>query len=214
MRCALPSNRFSRQCILISAVLWLATLLIHKADADPGEIYATRRAAIVAKFDANGDGWLNAAEREAARAAQKQSAIRRGGQNPMFQMPPEIIEMYDKDKDGQLNDEESQAANNGIRIAWGNAQKEYDGNNDGDLDDAERERMADAILAGKVKGLPRMFGMMLRRPPDRGPGGMFGGRGGPQANPLAQFDRDHDGRLSAGELDAARKAGMGPADAH
>lgn len=193
------------------AVCCLATLFSQTAFAEPGEIYATRRAAIVAKFDANGDGWLNADEREAARAAQKQSAMRRGGQNPMFQMPPEIIEMYDKDKDGQLNDEESQAANNGIRIAWGNAQKEYDANNDGDLDDAERERMADAILAGKVKGLPRMFGTMLRRPPDRGPGGMFGGRGGPQANPLAQFDRDHDGRLSADELDAVRKAGLGQA---
>ncbi len=180
---------------------------------EPGELYQIRRAAIVAKFDQNKDGRLDAAEREAARAAQKEEARRAAGRGQMFQMPPEIVEMYDRDKDGQLSETESAAANEGIRVRWGEAQKEYDANGDGNLDDAEREKMGDAIAAGKVKGLPRMFGAMLRRPPGGGRGGrggMFGG-GEPAASPLVKFDADKDGRLNDDELANARKAGAGRA---
>ena len=200
-----PSARLS----VLVAILVLGAVLPGRSD--PGELFQKRRQVIVAKFDANKDGRLDAAEREAVRAAKKEEALKGGGRNPMFQMPPEIVEMYDKDQDGQLNDQESAAANDGIRIKWGEAQKDYDTNGDGNLDDAEREKLGEAIASGKVKGLPRMFGGMMRRPPGGGRGGrggMFGGAGAGES-PLAKYDTDKDGRLSDGELAAARKANSG-----
>lgn len=196
-----PSARLT----VLVAMLVLGAVLPGRSD--PGELFQKRRQVIVAKFDANKDGRLDAAEREAARAAKKEEALKGGGRNPMFQMPPEIVAMYDKDQDGQLNDQESAAANDGIRIKWAEAQKEYDTNGDGSLDDAEREKLGEAIASGKVKGLPRMFGGMMRRPPGGGRGGrgMFGGAGAGES-PLTKYDTDKDGRLSDGELAAARKA--------
>lgn len=179
--------------------------------SNPGELFQQRRQAVVTKFDRNQDGRLDAAEREDARAAKKEAAQRGGRRNPMFQMPPEIVEKYDLDKDGELNDEEMRAANEGIRIRWAEAQKDFDQDGDGNLDDAERDAFGAAIAAGKVEGLPRMFGAMLRRPPGGARrGGMFGGGGGqPVESPLARFDVDKDGRLSEAELEAARQAGAG-----
>jgi hypothetical protein len=188
---------------------WILGILLVAGTArcDPGAIFEKRREAIVKKFDRDGDGRLDPKEREAARAFKKAEAGKGGGGNPLFQLPPEIVEMYDKDGDGQLNAEESAAASDGIRVRWGDAQKEYDANGDGNLDDAERTKLGEAILMGKVKGLPRMFGSMLLHPPG-GPRGMFGGKD-PADSPLKAFDVDQDGRLNATELEAARKAGMG-----
>jgi hypothetical protein len=192
-------------------VTFALTGIAAAADGNnPGELFQQRRQAIVAKFDRNQDGRLDAAERETARAAKKEAAQRGGRRNPMFQMPPEIVEKYDLDKDGQLNDEELRAANDGIRIRWAEAQKEYDRDGDGELNDDERNALGAAIAAGQVQGLPRSFGGMLRRPPGgRQRGGMFGGGGQPVESPLARFDVDKDGRLSEAELAAARKAGAG-----
>ena len=206
------THRSFRICALLSAALtsWLACPIVAKAD--PGAEFERQRAALVAKFDKNGDGRLDAAERETARSAKKTES-QRPRRNQMFQMPPEIVAKYDKDGDGQLNDEENAAAGEGIRARWAEAQKEFDANGDGNLDDAERDKMGEAIAAGKVEGLPRMFGGMMRGGGrggrgGRGGGGMFGG-GGAGESPLAQFDTNKDGRLDNSELDAARKAGAG-----
>jgi len=192
----------------------LVAVAVSPAAGEPGELFQKRYQVLVAKFDRNQDGRLDAAEREAIRADKREEARRSAGRGAMFQMPPEIVEMYDRDRDGQLNDAESAAANEGIRIRWAEAQKEFDANGDGILDDDEREKMGDAISAGKVKGLPRMYGTMLRRPPRGGrggPGGMFGGVAAD--NPLAKFDTDKDGRLNEAELANARQAGAGKSPA-
>jgi hypothetical protein len=204
-----PAAPRSVRSLLVASALFV--IAVQPAVADPGELFQKRRQAIVAKFDQNKDGRLDATEREAVRATKRDEARRGAGRGSMFQMPPEIVEMYDRDKDGHLDEAESAAANDGIRIRWGEAQKEYDANGDGNLDDGEREKMGDAIAAGRVKGLPRMFGAMMRRPPGGGRGGgggMFGG-GGVEESPLTKFDTDKDGRLSEAELAIARKAGAG-----
>ncbi|HAV60816.1 MAG TPA: hypothetical protein DCY13_00430 [Verrucomicrobiales bacterium] len=205
-------STFLRQWLALGigvAALGLGSFI---AGADPGELFFQRRAATVAKYDQNGDGRLNAGEREAARLGRQEDARRGGGRNQMFQMPPEIVALYDQDKDGQLNDEEGAAARDGIRQRWEQANKDYDKDGDGSLSESERNQMADDISAGKVEGLPRMFGMMARRPPPgaggRG-GGRFGGAAMPRESPLQKFDVDGDGRLGADELESARQAGAG-----
>lgn len=206
-------RRSAQTFTLIGATtaVWLSGAPV--AWADPGPEFERRRAAMVAKFDKNGDGRLDATEREAARETKKLES-RRPARNQMFQMPPEIVAKYDKDGDGQLNDEENAAAGEGIRVRWAQVQKDYDANGDGTLDDAEREKMGDAIAAGKVDGLPRMFGGMMRgggRGGRGGRGGMFGG-GGAGESPFAKYDANQDGRLDNSELEAARKDGAGKAN--
>lgn len=198
----------SGNSILPLVLLGLVLSAAPPVRGEPGELYQKRRQAVIAAFDRNGDGRLDAQEREAVRADQKMRALQNSGRNAMFQPPPEVVALYDKDGDGRLNEEESVAASEGIRRSFEEASREYDLDHDGDLNEAERERLGSAILAGKVPGLPRIYGSMLRRPPGGQRGGMFRGRDAGES-PLARFDTDRDGRLSESELAAARKAGMG-----
>jgi hypothetical protein len=98
--------------------------------------------------------------------------------NPRYR---EILERWDKDGDGRINDDERAAMKEAL-VA------KHDADGDGQLNDAER---AAAVEAGD---LPR------RRPA----GGVA--RGAREKRLLEKFDKDGDGQLSEEERQAAREA--------
>src|SRR5947209_4858241 len=80
-----------------------------------------RRAAALKKFDKDGDGKLNEAEREVMRKerfAERLREARAGRGGFRFPIPPELVKKYDKDGDGRLNEQEEQAAREGMRRQW------------------------------------------------------------------------------------------------
>lgn len=159
--------------------------------------WAERRKTLTATFDADKDGRLSPAEREAMRLARSKEARSGRGRGGFRFMPPEILKKYDKDGDGTLNEEEGQAAQMGIRKQVEEITRDYDKNKNGRLDEAEMESVRKDIDAGKITGVPRFFFM----------GGGRGGRGGRESaeSPFKAADKDGDGKLSAEELRQARE---------
>jgi hypothetical protein len=118
----------------------------------------------------------------------------------MFQAPPELLEKYDKNGDGQLDENEGRAAQEGIAKRFRELHQEYDANGNGRLDPAEGEKLQADGAAGKLEGIPRMFFRM---------GGRRGPRGrdrSPSEQRLAEWDKDGDGRLNEEELQRVRAA--------
>lgn len=95
-------------------------------------------------------------------------------------IPPAVLEQFDADKDGQLNEEERKAARDAMRARREEARKkaleEFDANDDGKLDENERKAMH-AALKIRREAL------------------------------VEKYDSDGDGKLSREEIKAARDAG-------
>ena len=100
----------------------------------------------------------------------------------------QILERFDKNKDGQLDDEEREAARESFRSGGGpNA--------------FSNER-------GRPGGPPDASGRTAGPPPDRGGrggGGRGGSRRGQRIELIPKFDKDDDGILDKAERSAARK---------
>ena len=94
--------------------------------------------------------------------------------------PPEIIEKFDKDGDGKLNEEERKAAMEARRKRAGQMREKmlekFDTNGDGKLDEDERKAMREAMEAKRQEILDK-------------------------------YDADGDGKLSPEERQAAIDAG-------
>lgn len=110
-----------RICALALASLFVVALG-HHALADDGPAKGSRKEQLLEKFDANGDGKLNDEERAKAREAfarrrgkgaveaagrgdckEGKSAGRRG---PRPELREKMLEKFDADGDGKLNEEE------------------------------------------------------------------------------------------------------------
>ncbi|MBL9134698.1 MAG: EF-hand domain-containing protein [Verrucomicrobiales bacterium] len=174
-----------------------------------------RRAAVLKEFDKDGDSRLNAAEREAARKAWENKKMSERGDQGFFRPPPEIMEEFDTNKDGELDPDESRRVGEVLGPRMQKVQSDYDKNTNGRLDPDEIAAALKDIDDGKLKGVPRMFIQFAGGPPGRrgGPGGprrFGGGPPGPQApgedteDQLRQADLDRNGRLSAEELATLR----------
>lgn len=119
---------------------------------------AGMRAKVLEKFDADGDGKLSDEERAAAKAAREAkgnasprqngagAGAKQGGPKGKngagqmgakrgAQMRERILQKFDADGDGKLNEEERAAA----KAAREQHIKEFDSNGDGKLDDTERK---------------------------------------------------------------------------
>jgi Ca2+-binding EF-hand superfamily protein len=133
--------------------------------------------------------------------------------------PAELIEKFDVDGDGQLNQAEREAAHEQMK-AQAQAKKaefiaKFDSDGDGELNQAEREA-AKAELGDEFKGR-RGEGGRAGRPGDRGGmhgqhgfGGQHGFRGQRGHHPLppelvAEYDADGDGTLNEAERGVARE---------
>ena len=127
--------------------------------------------------------------------------------------PAELIEKFDVDGDGQLNQAEREAAHEQMK-AQAQAKKaefiaKFDSDGDGELNQTEREA-AKAELGDAFKAR-RGEGGRAGRPGDRG--GMhaqhgFGGQRGHHPLPpelVAEYDADGDGKLNEAERTVARE---------
>jgi Ca2+-binding EF-hand superfamily protein len=218
-----------RRLVVTVASCSLALFLAHGALAQfpdaPRENFPPlpdRKTAVLKEFDKDGDSRLNTQEREAARKAWETKRLAERGDQGFFRPPPEIMEEFDTDKDGELDPDEGRKVGEVLGPRMQKVQSDYDKNSNGRLDEDEIAQALKDIDDGKLKGVPRMFVQFAGGPPGRrggGPGGprRFGGGppgpGGPRgpdpgfgdpADEMRTADRDHNGRLSAEELTALR----------
>lgn len=141
--------------ILFYFLLMAFTTMASPAIADPGDFYRQRHKELVAQFDSDGDGFLDANEREKMRATPKPKGkgFRRGGEGRdknrvRRDMPQHWIDKYDKDGDGGLSDKE---ADKGYWTERGLLFKKYDQNKNEKLEKQEAEQLSMDIEDGKFE---------------------------------------------------------------
>lgn len=88
---------------------------------------------LIAKFDKDGDGKLDEAERKAARE---------GREEMMAERRKEMLAKFDKDGDGELNDDEKAAMREEMKRK---ALEKFDKDGDGELSEEERAEMRKAM---------------------------------------------------------------------
>ncbi len=173
--------------------------------ADPGKAFEEIRAKLVAKHDQNGDGRLDESERESMRLEAKQvSGQERNGRRGRrgFPAPPEWLERYDSDGDGELNRQEQGAAFIGEQARL---LAQYDADADGRLGVAEKAALKKDYEGGVFNGMDRIIAMQVggfqreQRRSRRGGGGFS------ETQRLwMTFDADGDGKANAAELELIR----------
>ncbi len=172
--------------------------------AEPGKAFDKIRAKLVAQYDANEDGRLDAAERETMRLAAKRGSEGNGGRRGRrgrWSPPAGWLERYDRNKDGELDRGEQSVAFAGEQDRIRQA---FDTDGDGSLNAAEKGKLKEALDRGEFEGVDRFIAMQVggfEDPRRRG----RGGRGG-SGNEWLKFDRDGDGLASREELEAIRAA--------
>lgn len=198
-------NQTTRLQLLLATIL----LVISQAAADPGEFYHKQHQILVAEFDSDGDGFLDAQEREKMRATPKPQGkgFRRGGEKPKKKrvrrdMPQHWIDKYDKDGDGGLSDDE---AGKGYWTERGILFKNYDQNKNKKLDnlevaklkkDIEKEKFTSWDLAVASDTLRDVTKKTEKKKLNLNP----------TQQAWLKFDLDGDGVASKEEIDAIRKA--------
>lgn len=177
----------------------LGCLICESGFADPGKLFADRKAKLVGKYDANGDGRLDAQERAAmrlevinAKQSQKGGGFRR-------MIPPELIEAFDKDKDGEVGEAEQQVMNVELGKRFGSLMQQYDKDKDGELKGEELTALREASQSGTLKGLDAFLVRMMMMQ-----SGRERGSSDEDETSLSRFDRGGDGLASAEELKAIR----------
>ena len=176
--------------ILIAALMVLATQEAEVPDKKPLSL----RERIVAKYDEDGDGRLNAKEREVLRKGGEYRSVkekfRRGGRQDFG---PAMTKKYDKDQDGKLNDQEYSAAEKGLRAKWDELVQKYQAYKDDRVVIDNLNKMESAAKSGEIEDFPPALYGWIRFVRERDGRGK---RKGPR-HPLSEFDKDKDGRLNA-----------------
>jgi len=190
----------------IIVVLLLVVVPIAKAD-EPSSVYT----ALLAKYDANEDGRLDASEREAIRTDRLKPETRERSSRRRFRYPDEVIARFDKDGDDELEGEEFEVAREWVDKRFKEINAEYDTDKDGRLNTAERAALSKQIEAGKFDEMGWLTRYLVRSPrSSRGDRNRDIRRddesGQSRGGILRRSDKDGDGRLSGEELTAARSA--------
>ena len=107
-----------RPCAAICCVAVLFVSRPAQAAPDEKPDRAARREAMLKKFDANGDGKLDAEEREKMRAEMGA----KGGRGP--ERMKKLLEKFDKDGDGKLSEDERAALREAMKGRRGKAEKQ------------------------------------------------------------------------------------------
>ena len=166
----------------------------------------TFRQRVLAKFDTDEDGRLNASERNALRKAGSPFARKRPGfRRPRFD--PATVKKYDKDGNGELDGKEARAAQNGLRAKWGELVGVYKAFEKDKPVVANLKKMESDAKSGKIKDFPPDLYGWIRGSIDRAGRSKNGNRNRrPRGHILEQFDTDRNGRLDSEELRKARAA--------
>ena len=189
----------------IIAVLLLVVAPIAKAD-EPSTVYT----ALLVKYDANKDGRLDTAEREIIRTDRLRPEVRERSSRRQFRYPDEVVARFDRNDDNELEGEEFEAARQWVDKRFKEINAEYDADKDGRLNTAERAALSKQIEGGKFKEMGWLTRYLVRSPRssrgDRNRDMRGGESGQSRGGILRRSDKDGDGRLSEGELTAARAA--------
>ena len=166
----------------------------------------TFRQRVLAKFDTDEDGRLNASERKALRKAGSPFARKRPGfRRPRFD--PATVKKYDKDGNGELDGKEARAAQNGLRAKWGELVGVYKAFEKDKPVVANLKKMESDAKSGKIKDFPPDLYGWIRGSINRAGRSNNGNRNRrPRGHILEQFDTDRNGRLDSEELRKARAA--------
>ena len=191
--------------IAIIAVLLMVVAPIAKA-SEPSAVYK----ALLAKYDANKDGRLDTAEREIIRTDRLRPQSRERSPRRQFRYPDEVVARFDRNDDNELEGEEFEAARQWVDKRFKEINAEYDADKDGRLNTAERAALSKQIEGGKFKEMGWLTRYLVRSPRssrgDRNRDMRGGESGQSRGGILRRSDKDGDGRLSEGELIAARAA--------
>ena len=191
--------------IAIIAVLLMVVAPIAKAD-EPSAVYK----ALLVKYDANKDGRLDTAEREIIRTDRLRPQSRERSPRRQFRYPDEVVARFDRNDDNELEGEEFEAARQWVDKRFKEINAEYDADKDGRLNTAERAALSKQIEGGKFKDMGWLTRYLVRSPRssrgDRNRDMRGGESGQSRGGILRRSDKDGDGRLSEGELTAARAA--------
>jgi Ca2+-binding EF-hand superfamily protein len=110
---------------------------------------AQRHAEIMKRFDKNGDGKLDEAEKTAAKEYNR-GQQNEGGKKAGERLRKKAVAKYDKNGDGKLDAAEEEAARAEI-VNDPKVIKRHDKNGDGKLDEAEKEAAREALIKNLEK---------------------------------------------------------------
>ena len=193
---------------LTYVLFFASTVMASEIIGDPGEFYRKQHKNLVAQYDRDGDGFLDAGEREKMRNTPKTQGKGwgRGKKNEKKRvrrdMPKHWIEKYDKDGDGGLSDKE---ADKGYWTERGILFKNYDQNKDEKLDKQEAEKLSGDIEDGKFESWDHFVATTTLKDAT--------GKDGKRKSNLSarqrewiKYDADGDGIASKEEIAAIRKS--------
>jgi len=171
--------------------------------------FAATRKAMLEKFDADKDGFLNKTERNAMRLATKkfsddrhaeirQARERRGGRENSSPKPPERwLALYDKNKNGRFDgDEWENARNRELKRVTAR----YDANKNSKIDDEEKQRVRDNLKKNNYSPYDNYIRTIVA-----GLRGELSSGEDERRSRWKQFDTNEDGKASHEELAAIRK---------
>ena len=191
--------------IAIIAVLLMVVAPIAKA-SEPSAVYK----ALLVKYDANKDGRLDTAEREIIRTDRLRPQSRERSPRRQFRYPDEVVARFDRNDANELEGEEFEAARQWVDKRFKEINAEYDADKVGRLNTAERAALSKQIEGGKFKDIGWLTRYLVRSPRssrgDRNRDMRERESGQSRGGILRRSDKDGDGRLSEGELTAARAA--------
>jgi len=204
------SSRYTMHRLLVlAASMGLSGAVTIPSLGDPGEFYQQRRQELIAQFDLDGDGFLDAKEREQMRSTPKPEgkSFRRGGERRgqkrvRKDMPQHWLDKYDADGDGGLSDEE---AGKGYWTERGLLFKAYDKNENKRLDEEETMRLEDDIAAGKFQSWDHFVANTTLND-ERKKSGKRRPRLDARQRAWLKLDLNGDGRASKEEIAAIQKS--------
>ena len=199
-----------------------AALPESPGDADGVCDFGARKARVLARYDANGNGRLDPAERQALKDDLEARvghplAVRFGLEHRAFVMK-RLHWVFDSNNDGSLSSDERTAMIDALEARCerirANVLAHFDANGDGTLDATERQAAKDALIAriqAKRQQLLTQYdangngvlddGERLQLRDDR-----VAAFQAHRAEVVAQFDADHDGALDDAEKTALKQA--------